>query len=238
MIKTLSVIIPVFNEEGTIYQVLKKVCNTQLIGNIQKQIIIVDDTSKDNSLLRINEFIDKYKNVFNLSLISHKINLGKGAAVRSGLTKANGELTIIQDADLELNPEDFNVLIAEVVNNNADVVFGSRFLRKQQNAIPLKTKWANGLLTYATRLTTVKHLTDMETCYKLIKTPLFKSFELKENRFGFEPEITVKLLRNKKVIFAEVPIDYRARTVEQGKKIGIQDGFRALFCLIRYRFFS
>ena len=236
MIKTLSVIIPVFNEEKTIYAVLEKVCQTQLINNIQKQIIVIDDTSGDASHERIKEFIDKHKTEYTIQFISHSLNSGKGAAVRTGLDLAIGDFTIIQDADLELDPSDFNLLLRKALDENADVVFGSRFLKKQNHFIPFKTRLANKGLTFFTRVVTGKHLTDMETCYKLIRTSLFKSFTLHENRFGFEPEITVKLLRKKEVVFKEVPITYKARTVQQGKKIGIKDGWRAMVCLIKYRY--
>jgi glycosyltransferase involved in cell wall biosynthesis len=236
MIKTLSVIIPVFNEEKTIYAVLEKVCQTQLINNIQKQIIVVDDTSGDNSGERIREFIDKHRSIYDIKFVSHPLNSGKGAAVRSGLELVTGDFTIIQDADLELDPSDFNLLLKKVLDENADVVFGSRFLKKQEHSIPFKTRLANKALTFFTRIVTGKYLTDMETCYKLIRTSIFKSFTLYENRFGFEPEITVKLLQKKEVVFKEVPITYKARTVQQGKKIGITDGLRAIVCLIKYRF--
>ncbi len=236
MLKTLSVIIPVFNEEKTIYGVLEKVCQTELINNIQKQIIVVDDTSRDNSSERIKEFIGKYKSIYTIEFVSHSLNSGKGAAVRSGLKLATGNFTIIQDADLELDPSDFNLLLKKALDEKADVVFGSRFLKKQEHFIPFKTRVANKALTFFTRIVTGKHLTDMETCYKLIRTSVFKSFTLYENRFGFEPEIAVKLLRSKDLVFKEVPITYKARTIQHGKKIGIKDGLWAIVCLIKYRF--
>jgi glycosyltransferase involved in cell wall biosynthesis len=236
MIRTLSIIIPVFNEEKTIYELLNSVCSTKLIHGIQKQIIVVDDTSSDGSHRHIEEFIKDY-NTHSICFIRHATNCGKGAAVRSGLAIASGDFTIIQDADLELAPSDYNLLLQEAIDHRAQVVFGSRFLKAQLQAIPLKTCIANKTLTILTRLVTGKQLTDMETCYKLIRTDLFKSIELKENRFGFEPEITVKLLRKREVRFKEVAITYHARTTQQGKKIGVKDGIRAIYCLLKYRFF-
>jgi len=152
------------------------------------------------------------------------------------LSVATGDFLIIQDADLELNPQDINKLIEVAISNKADVVYGSRFLIKQPYPVPLKTKIANRFLSLMTSLMTARKITDMETCYKLIRSSLLKNIQLKENRFGFEPEITMKLLRNKDIIYREIPISYKARSANDGKKIGLTDGVRALICLIKYRF--
>ncbi len=237
MIKTLSIIIPVFNEEETVHSVLEKVCRVILTNAIAKEIIIVDDTSNDGSATEVEKFIAVNANKCNFSFIRHDVNKGKGAAIRSGLKKVTGDYIIIQDADLELDPNDYNKLLSVAITKNADVVYGSRFLQKQNHNMRFSSKAANLFLTWFTKILLGKKITDMETCYKLIRTSLIKNLTLTENRFGFEPEITMKLLRNAHTSFYEVPISYRARTTVQGKKIGITDGLRAIYCLAKYRFF-
>ncbi len=234
MIEKLSIIIPVFNEAQTIEQVLEKVKSVKLIHNISKQIIIIDDHSKDNSLEIIRKFASNNSGLIS-EVISLQENKGKGFAVRTGISLATGNYIIIQDADVELNPEDYNVLIQASVKTNAQVVYGSRFLKRQQFPIPIKTVIANKMLSAVTSVLVGKKITDMETCYKLIDRSLLQDIQLKENRFGFEPEITLKLLRKRHIHYAEVPVSYKARSKHMGKKIGLTDGLRALYCLIRYR---
>lgn len=235
MIQKLSIIIPVFNESETIISVLEKVSDVQLINNIAKQIIIVDDHSSDNSLEAITQFKNKHPQA-DITIVKQQVNMGKGYAVQTGMSKATGDYIIIQDADLELNPDDFNILLKTSLDQNAQVVYGSRFLKKQQSQVPLLTLMANRILSMVTSLLTGKKVTDMETCYKLIDRSLLQNIQLKENRFGFEPEITIKLLKNNNIHFVEVPISYQPRTKKMGKKIGVKDGIRALYCLTRYRF--
>ena len=238
MLTTLSIIIPVFNEEKTVHDVLEKVCTVQLIHNIKKQIIIVDDTSRDGSVLEIEKFLKTNSQQHELIFLKHSANKGKGAAIHTALKAATGDYIIIQDADLELDPNDFNKLLAIALEKNADVVYGSRFLEKQNHNMPLLSKAANNFLTLLTKFLAGKNITDMETCYKLVRASLLRNLVLKENRFGFEPEVTMKLLRNRKIIFHESPVYYKARTSQQGKKIGVQDGLRAVYCLVKYRFFD
>lgn len=234
MIEKLSIIIPVFNEAQTIEQVLEKVKAVKLIHNISKQIIIIDDHSKDNSLEVIRKFASNNSGLIS-EVISLKENKGKGFSVRTGISRATGNYIIIQDADVELNPKDYNLLIQAAVKSNAHVVYGSRFLKKQQFPIPFETFLANRILSAIASILVGRKITDMETCYKLIDHSLLQDLQLKENRFGFEPEITLKLLRKRHIRYAEVPVTYKARSKHMGKKIGITDGLRALYCLIRYR---
>lgn len=234
MIKELSIIIPVFNEEKNIAEVLQKIFSLQLIDGIEKQIVIVDDCSSDDSVTQIEKIIPANRR--DVVFIKQKMNGGKGSAIRAGLGSVTGDYVIIQDADLELNPEDINKLLKIAITHCAEVVYGSRFLTPQLHPIPAKTRLANYFLSFITSLLTTKKITDMETCYKLIKSEFILHLKLKEERFGFEPEITMKLLRKKNIKFREASIYYKARNVNDGKKIGIKDGFRALYCLIKYRF--
>ncbi len=234
MIGKLSIIIPVFNEEKNIEEVLQNIFSIQLPFDIKKQVIIVDDRSTDESASRIEKLLSE--NNADTHFIKQKVNGGKGSAIRAGLSVATGDYLIIQDADLELNPQDINKLIEVAISQKADVVYGSRFLNKQPYPVPLKTKIANRFLSLMTSLMTARRITDMETCYKLIRSALLQNIQLKENRFGFEPEITMKLLRNKNIVYREFPVSYKARSLNDGKKIGLTDGIRALICLIKYRF--
>lgn len=234
MIGKLSIIIPVFNEEKNIEEVLKNIFSLQLPFDIKKQVIIVDDRSTDESASRIEKLLSEKNS--DTHFIKQKVNGGKGSAIRAGLSVATGDYLIIQDADLELNPQDINKLIEVAISQKADVVYGSRFLNKQPYPVPLKTKIANRFLSLMTSLMTARRITDMETCYKLIRSALLQNIQLKENRFGFEPEITMKLLRNKNIVYREFPVSYKARSLNDGKKIGLTDGIRALICLIKYRF--
>lgn len=229
--KKLSIIIPVYNEETTIYQVLEVVNGIELQQNIAKEIIVVNDASKDSSLSEIQRFKDGGHDIL---IVDKPINEGKGAAIHTGIQYATGDYTIIQDADLELNPEEIKLVIEPVLRGDADVVYGSRFLHGKVKTQGLLSRWANWFLTKLSNLVFGIKITDMETCYKLVPTEVFKSLNLVEKRFGFEPEITAKLAKVKRLRWKEVPITYIPRNADQGKKIGWRDGFRAVHCILKY----
>jgi glycosyltransferase involved in cell wall biosynthesis len=234
----LSVIIPAYNEEKTIVTILKKVISVNLIGNIKKEVIIVNDFSVDKTADIADDFISTYSE-FNIKLINQPRNLGKGAAIRKGVEEATGNYIIIQDADTEYDPEEYNVLLQPVLDGYADVVYGSRFAGG--NAHRILFFWhslGNKLLTILSNMFTNLNLTDMETCYKLFDAKMLKKLLLKENRFGFEPEVTAKIVRIKGVRIYEVGISYYGRTYEEGKKIDWRDGFRAIYCILKYNIFD
>ena len=230
--KKLSILIPVYNEDETIYQVLEIINKLKLIDNIQKEIIVIDDYSTDISFEEIERFVLDYG--AEITVIKHTVNKGKGAAIQTGIIKATGDYTIIQDADLELDPSEINALIQQVQSKKADVVYGSRFLNESKKGGTILSNSANAFLTWLSNFIFRINITDMETCYKLVPTIEFKKLKLKEQRFGFEPEITAKLAKNKKLRWTEVPISYNARTDEEGKKIGWKDGIRAIWCILYY----
>ena len=234
--KKLSVIIPVFNEAKTIFEVLVKVSAVKLQNDIEKEIIVVNDKSTDNS----NQEIERYAQEFsdkNIRLINHDINKGKGGALHSGIKFATGDYVIIQDADLELDPNDYIKLIEPVLKGECDIVYGSRFLNQKKQG-QLISVIANNFLTWLSNFIFKIQITDMETCYKLVPTKTFQSLILKEQRFGFEPEITAKLAKIKSLKWKEVPITYIPRTNIEGKKIGWKDGFRAIYCILKYGLLS
>jgi glycosyltransferase involved in cell wall biosynthesis len=237
-IKKLSIVIPAYNEERTIHLILDKVKDVQLINGIEKEIILVNDCSKDNTIEAINAYMEKNE-AMKIRLISHEVNKGKGAALHTGIQHATGEYLIIQDADLEYDPREYNDLLKPIVEGFADVVFGSRFAGSNPHRILFF--WhtiGNKFLTFLSNMFTNLNLTDMETCYKLFNTKMIQSLDLKENRFGFEPEVTSKISRIPKIRIYEVGISYYGRTYEEGKKIGWRDGFRAIFCIVKYNLFS
>ena len=236
--KKLSIIIPAFNEEKTIHIILNKIKKIELIGSLEKEIIIVNDCSSDNTENSIVEYIAANGDL-NIVYFKHEKNKGKGAALHTGISKATGEILIIQDADLEYDPEEYNILLKPILDGHADVVYGSRFIGGKPHRILFF--WhtiGNKFLTKFSNMLTNLNLTDMETCYKMFKTELIQNIKLKEKRFGFEPEVTAKISRNKKIRIYEVGISYYGRTYEEGKKISWKDGFRALYCMIKYRIFS
>lgn len=230
--KKLSVIIPVFNEKNTIFDVLLKVSAVELQNGIEKEIIVVNDKSTDASKDEIERYLKAYPNS-NIRLINHEINRGKGGALHTGIKYAEGDYTIIQDADLELDPNEYKVLLHPVLNEGCDIVYGSRFLNQKRPNTSL-SQLANRFLTWLSNFVFNLKITDMETCYKLVPTKVFQSLILEEKRFGFEPEITAKLAKIKSLKWKEVPITYIPRTNLQGKKIGWKDGFRAIYCIIKY----
>ena len=228
----ISIIIPCFNEEKTLSKIVDKVLQFKLY---EKEIIIVDDCSKDNTPIIINDLILKFNEI---KSIKHEKNYGKGAGIKSGVKMATGDIILIQDADLEYNPEDYKSLLEPFLKTDADVVYGSRFLGGKY--IRLSFFWhyvANRILTTLCNTFTNLNMTDMETGYKLFKSDAIKSIDLKEQSFGIEPEITVKLAK-KKYIFYEVPISYSGRSYDEGKKIGLKDAFIAVYCIIKYRYFD
>jgi glycosyltransferase involved in cell wall biosynthesis len=234
----LSIIIPAYNEENTIHFILDKIKAVQLIGSFEKEIIIVNDCSKDDTEGSILRYIEKNKEC-NIQYYKHEINKGKGAALHTGIEKASGDYLIIQDADLEYDPEEYNLLLKPVINGFADVVYGSRFLGGEPHRILFF--WhsiGNKFLTILSNMFTNLNLTDMETCYKMFRSDIIKSVYLKEKRFGFEPEVTAKIARMKKIRIYEVGISYYGRTYEEGKKISAKDGFRAIFCILKYNIFN
>jgi len=236
-ISRLSIVIPVYNEEKTIEAILNKVLAVQLINNIEKELILVNDASKDKSQEVIQAYMAQHPEA-QISYYAHEVNQGKGAALHTGIAKSTGQYLIIQDADLEYDPEEYNLLLKPVLNGVADVVYGSRFLGGNPHRILFF--WhsiGNKFLTFLSNMFTNLNLTDMETCYKLFKTPMVQGLKLKEKRFGFEPEVTAKIARIKRVRIYEVGISYYGRTYQEGKKINWKDGFRAIYCILRYNLF-
>jgi glycosyltransferase involved in cell wall biosynthesis len=230
----LSIIIPVYNEGKTIYLILEKIKKVQLIQGVDKEVIIVNDCSTDETETAINQYII-INSDFTITYFKHEINKGKGAAIRNGIKNATGEFLIIQDADLEYDPNEYNVLLKPIIDGFADVVYGSRFIGgKPQRILFFWHTIGNKFLTFVSNMFTNLNLTDMETCYKVFRTEIIQSINLKENRFGFEPEITAKISRFPKIRIYEVGISYYGRTYEEGKKIGWKDGFRALYCILKY----
>ena len=234
MINSVSILIPCFNEEKTIKKVIDKVLNVDL-GNISREIIIINDGSTDQTKM----LLESYKDIKNVKLIHHERNYGKGKALRSGINNALNEIIIIQDADLEYDPDQYPNLLKPFIETGADIVYGSRFLG-DGDYNRLLFFWhsvANKILTLICNFFSNLNMTDMETGFKVFKREVLQSIDLKENSFGIEPEITIKLAK-KKFIFFEVPIKYNGRSYEEGKKIGIKDAFRALYCIIKYSFFD
>lgn len=233
-IKTLSIIIPAYNEGPTIHFILDKLKKVVLLNNIEKEIIIVNDCSKDNTEEAIKTYVSNNPEL-NIQYYKHEVNKGKGAALHTGIQKATGEYLIIQDADLEYDPEEYNLLLKPVLDGFADVVYGSRFMGGNPHRILFF--WhtiGNKFLTFLSNMFTNLNLTDMETCYKLFDTKIIQSIQLQEKRFGFEPEVTAKVSRIPKIRIYEVGISYYGRTYEEGKKIGWKDGFRAIYCILKY----
>ncbi len=234
MITKLSIVIPAYNEAKTIHHILNKLKNVELVNNIQKEVIIINDSSTDATEEVLLNYIAGNLDL-PISYFKHEINQGKGAALHTGIAKATGEYLIIQDADLEYDPNEYNDLLKPVINGFADVVFGSRFMGSNPHRVLFF--WhtiGNKFLTFMSNMCTNLNLTDMETCYKLFKTDVIQNIQLKEKRFGFEPEVTAKIARVPAVRIYEVGISYYGRTYLEGKKIGWKDGFRAIYSILKY----
>ncbi|MCS6820275.1 MAG: glycosyltransferase family 2 protein [Microscillaceae bacterium] len=237
-ITKLSIIIPAYNEGKTIHLILDKIKAVQLVNQIEKEVIIVNDCSKDNT----EEVVLNYKAQnpdLSIQYYKHEVNQGKGAALHTGISKATGEYLIIQDADLEYNPAEYNLLLQPVLDGFADVVYGSRFVGGNPHRVLFF--WhtiGNKFLTFLSNMFTDLNLTDVETCYKLFRTDIIQNIQLKEKRFGFEPEVTAKIARIPKIRIYEVGISYYGRTYEEGKKIGWRDGFRAIYCILKYNLWA
>ena len=233
----LSIVIPAYNEERTIHLILDKVKAVELIGGLQKEIIITNDCSKDDTEGAIKRYMDANPSL-NIRYLAHEQNQGKGAALHTGIRHASGKYTVIQDADLEYDPAEFNILLKPILDNYADVVFGSRFMGgKPHRILFFWHSIGNKFLTTVSNMFTNLNLTDMETCYKMFRSDMLKSLVLQEKRFGFEPEVTAKISRLPLVRIYEVGISYYGRTYAEGKKIGWKDGVRALWCIFRYGVF-
>lgn len=236
-INTLSIIIPVYNESATIRQVLERVCAVKLIEEIKKEIVVINDGSTDNSEEIINNYLSESSET--IKFISNPNNRGKGASLADGIKHASGDFVVIQDADLEYDPREFNILLEPVIQGYADVVYGSRFLGgKAHRILFFWHSLGNRFLTFLSNMFTNLNLTDMETCYKMMRTSLIAPLAIKEKRFGFEPEITAKLAKIPDIRIYEVGISYYGRKFQEGKKINWKDGIRAIYCILKYNLFS
>ena len=237
-IKTLSIIIPVYNEAKTIHLILDMVREVELIGDLQKEIVLVDDCSSDGSYERLRAYQQEHSD-YTFSLQKHEVNKGKGAALHTGIREATGDLILIQDADLEYDPLDYNDLIRPILQDRADVVYGSRFMGgKPHRILFFWHSLGNAFLTFLSNAFTNLNLTDMETCYKVFKSEFIKPLKLVENRFGFEPEVTAKISRIPNIRIYEIGIAYYGRTYADGKKIGWRDGLRAIYCILKYNIWA
>lgn len=237
IIKKLSIVIPAYNEGRTIHLILDKIKAVELVNSIEKEVIIVNDCSTDNTEDAVRLYREANPNL-NIQYFKHKTNSGKGAALHTGIAEATGEYLIIQDADLEYDPAEYNQMLKPVVTGFADVVYGSRFMGSNPHRIlffwhTIGNRW----LTFASNMFSNLNLTDMETCYKLFNTKMVQGIKLCEKRFGFEPEVTQKIARIPQVRIYEVGISYYGRTYHEGKKIGWKDGFRAIYCILKYGMF-
>ncbi|MEK7227746.1 MAG: glycosyltransferase family 2 protein [Patescibacteria group bacterium] len=224
-----SIIIPFYNEKNTLKEIVARV--QKALPLHEKEIILIDDGSSDGSS-------EIAKSISEVTLIIHPKNKGKGAALRSGITKATGEVILFQDADIEYDPNDYQELLSFFETNQVDVVYGSRFIGKKQEHFFLHTYLANKFLSFLTRLLTPLPITDMETCYKAFRSDILKGLTLVEHKFGIEPEITMKMAHIKNIRYKEVPISYTGRSIKQGKKVRWWDGIRAIWCILKYGLFS
>lgn len=235
---TLSIVIPAFNEAATIHLILSKIKDVQLIGDLEKEVLIVDDCSTDNTESAVKKYQTENPELL-IRYFKNEKNKGKGYSLARGLKEATGSFVVVQDADLEYDPEEYNTLLKPMLYNNADVVYGSRFMGGSAHRILFF--WhsiGNRFLTFLSNAATNLNLTDMETGYKLFRKEIINQIEIKENRFGFEPEVTAKVARIKGIRIYEVGISYYGRTYEEGKKINWKDGLRAIYCIFKYNYFS
>jgi glycosyltransferase involved in cell wall biosynthesis len=237
----LSIVVPVYNEEATINEILLKVVRATLPEKVQKEIIIVDDASRDDSYIKALNFKQEHEGTLKIKLIRHNTNKGKGAAVVDGINLSSGELVVIQDADLEYDPNDYVKLIEPLLSGKADVVYGTRLKNYPlrlfgEKRTPLVLHYlGNKFLTFVTEILYQKKVSDMETCYKMFKRDVLKEIKIRAKRFDFEPEFTAKVLKRGYKIY-EVPIKVKPRGYDEGKKISWRDGFTAIWTLIKYRF--
>lgn len=238
MPQTLSIVIPAYNEGPTIHRILDRIGAVQLIAGMQKEVIIVNDCSKDNTEEAVLAYQAAHPDL-PISYYKHEVNQGKGAALHTGIQKATGDFVIIQDADLEYDPNEYNILLKPILDDFADVVYGSRFIGgKPHRLLFFWHSIGNRWLTTLSNMLTNLNMTDMETCYKLFRREIIQSLKLKEKRFGFEPEVTAKISRVPKIRIYEAGISYYGRTYEEGKKIGWKDGFRAIWCILKYNMWA
>lgn len=238
LISKLTIVIPAYNEGKTIHRILDKVQAVKLPFNIEKEVILVNDCSKDDTEEAIHRYMDNNPTL-PIRYLKHEVNKGKGAALHTGIEHASGEYVIIQDADLEYNPEEYLVLLQPILDGFADIVYGSRFMGGNPHRILFF--WhsiGNKFLTFLSNMFSNLNLTDMETCYKLFRTDIIQQVRLRENRFGFEPEVTAKIARIPEIRLYEVGISYYGRTYAEGKKINWKDGFRAIYCILKYNIFT
>lgn len=237
MNKKLSIVIPVYNEQDTIHLILDAIKGVQLISDIEKELIIIDDCSTDNTKASILNYCNN-NSEFLIKIFHQEKNKGKGAAIHKGIKEATGNYIIVQDADMEYDPNEYNSLLKPILSGNADVVYGSRFSGGNPHRVLFFFHTiGNKFLTLLSNVFTGINLTDMETCYKLFKSDILKSINLNEKRFGFEPEVTAKISKIKNIRIYEVGISYYGRTYDEGKKIGWKDGFRAIYCILKYNIF-
>jgi glycosyltransferase involved in cell wall biosynthesis len=230
----LSVLIPIYNEENTIIPLLERIKQVELIDGFEKELILVDDCSSDKTVFQINEYLTLNPGL-NIRLFQHTVNKGKGAALHTAIGQATGGWTIVQDADLEYDPREYNKLLKPAAEGFADVVYGTRFLGgNPHRALFFWHSIGNKFLTFLSNLFTDLNLSDIETGYKLFNTDILKGLRLREQRFGFEPEVTAKVARIPNIRIYEVGISYYGRTQAEGKKIGWKDGFRAIYCILKY----
>lgn len=227
----LSIVIPVYNEKNTIEILLNKISSVSVPG-WEKEVVVVEDCSTDGTRDLLKKYVDKYKIIF------HEKNSGKGAALRTGFAAATGDYVLVQDADLEYDPEEYPVLVEPITKYGADVVYGSRFIGDRAHRVVYYWHYlGNKFLTLLSNMFSNLNLTDMETCYKVFRTKIIQSIELEQDRFGFDPEVTAKVAHIRPIKIFEVGISYNGRTYAEGKKITWKDGFRVIYCIIKYGLF-
>lgn len=238
MPQKLSVIVPAYNEEATVQSILDKLLSVELTGGLSKEIIVVNDASRDQTDVIVREYIESHPSA-EINYLSHDKNRGKGAALHTGIAAATGDYVVVQDADLEYDPEEFNILLQPLLDGFADVVYGSRFMGgKPHRILFFWHSIGNKILTFISNAFTNLNLTDMETCYKMWRREHIQSLKLVEQRFGFEPEVTAKVSRIPDIRIYEVGISYYGRTFAEGKKINWKDGVRAIYCIFKYNIWS